>query len=47
MMLKLKFQYFGYMMWGVKTHLKDPDAGKEWEYEEKGATQDEMMGWHH
>ena len=25
---------------------KDPDAGKEWEYEEKGATEDEMMGWH-
>ena len=26
---------------------KDPDAGKDWEQEEKGATEDEMFGWHH
>ena len=26
---------------------KDPDAGKEWRQEEKGATEDEMVGWHH
>ena len=26
---------------------KDPDAGKDWEQEEKGTTQDEMVGWHH
>ena len=26
---------------------KDPDAGKEWRREEKGATEDEMVGWHH
>ena len=26
---------------------KDPDAGKEWEQEEKGTTEDEMVGWHH
>ena len=26
---------------------KDPDAGKEWGQEEKGATDDEMVGWHH
>ena len=26
---------------------KDPDAGKEWRQEEKGATEDEMIGWHH
>ena len=25
---------------------KDPDAGKDWEQEEKGATEDEMIGWH-
>ena len=25
---------------------KDPDAGKEWE-QEKEATEDEMIGWHH
>ena len=26
---------------------KDPDAGKDWEQEEKGATEDEIVGWHH
>ena len=26
---------------------KDPDAGKHWRQEEKGATEDEMVGWHH
>ena len=32
----------------VKSQLteKDPDAGKDWE-QEKGATEDEMVGWHH
>ena len=33
----------------VKSSLiwKDPDAGKDWEQEEKGTTDDEMVGWHH
>ena len=26
---------------------KNPDAGKDWEQEEKGTTEDEMIGWHH
>ena len=26
---------------------KDPDAGKDWGQEQKGATEDEMVGWHH
>ena len=26
---------------------KDPDAGKDWRREEKGVTEDEMVGWHH
>ena len=26
---------------------KDPDAGKGWRQEEKGKTEDEMVGWHH
>ena len=26
---------------------KDPDAGKNWGQEEKGMTEDEMVGWHH
>ena len=26
---------------------KDPDAGKDWRQEEKGTTEDEIVGWHH
>ena len=26
---------------------KDPDAGKYWRWEEKGTTEDKMVGWHH
>ena len=26
---------------------KDPDAGTDWRQEEKGMTEDEMVGWHH
>ena len=33
----------------VKSWLiwKDPDVGKDWGQEEKGTTEDEMVGWHH
>ena len=27
--------------------VKDPDAGKDWRWEEKGTTEDEMIEWHH
>ena len=27
--------------------LKDPDAGKDWRWVEKGTTEDEMVGWDH
>ena len=45
MMLKLKLQYFGYLM---KSWLigKDCDAGRDWGQEEKGTTEDGMVGWH-
>ena len=26
---------------------KDPDAGKDWSQEEKGTTEDKMVGWSH
>ena len=26
---------------------KDPDSGKDWRQEEKGTTENEMVGWHH
>ena len=33
----------------VKSQLirNDPDAGKDWRQEEKGTTEDKMVGWHH
>ena len=33
----------------IKSQLirKDPDVGKDWRQEEKGMTEDEMVGWHH
>ena len=40
-----------YYMWPpeMKTRLteKDPDARNGWKQEEKGTTEDEMVGWHH
>ena len=45
-MLKLKLQYFGHLMQS-RLSGKDPDAGKDWGQEEKEATEDEMVGWHH
>ena len=39
LMLKLKLQYFGHLM--QRTDIgKDPD-------EEKGVTENKMVGWHH
>ena len=29
------------------THWKRPWYGKDWRWEEKGMTEDEMVGWHH
>ena len=42
LMLKLKLQYFGHLM-----QRKDPDTEKDRGQEEKGMTEDEMVGWHH
>ena len=45
LMLKLK------LLWppDVKSQLtrEDPDAGNDWRWEEKGTTEDEMVGWYH
>ena len=38
MMLKLKFQYFGYLMWRVDS-LEKTDAGRDWGQEEKRTTE--------
>ena len=47
LMLKLRLQYFGHLMWRAGSLEKDPEAGKDWGQEEKGMTEDEMVGWHH
>ena len=58
LMLKLKLQYFGHLLRRAETPIfwpplakrgigKAPDAGRDWEQEEKGTTEDEMAGWHH
>ena len=46
LMLKLKLQYFGTYEknWLIR---KDPVAGKDRRWEEKGMTEDEMVAWHH
>ena len=46
LILKLKLQFFGHLMqsWLIGN---DPDAGRDWGQEVKGATEDEMAGWHH
>ena len=46
LMLKLKLQYFGYLMRRTDSLLKDPDAGKDSRWEEKWMTEAEMVGWH-
>ena len=47
LMLKLKFQYFGCLMRRTDSSEKNPHAGKGWRQEEKGKTEDEMVGWHY
>ena len=47
LMLRLKLQHFGHLMWRAESFEKTPDAGKDWRQEEKGMTGDEMVGWHH
>ena len=46
-LLKLKLEYFGHLMWKAWLTGKDPDTGKDWRQEEKGLTEEEMVGWHH
>ena len=44
LMLKLKLQYFGHLMRRIDSLGIDPYAGKDWRQEEKGTTEDEMVG---
>ena len=47
LMLKLKLQYFGHLMWRAVVFGKDHNAGKDWGQEEKGTTEDEtaLLTW--
>ena len=46
LMLKLKHQYFGYLIQRADLlKKKDPDAGKDWIHEEKGMAENKMVGW--
>ena len=45
LMLKLKLLYFFHFMRRVES-LEDSDAGRDWGQEEKGMTEDEIIGWH-
>ena len=47
LMLKLKLQYFDHMIQRTDSFEKYPDAGKDWRQEEKGMTEDEIVGWPH
>ena len=46
-MLKMKLQYFGHLMRGTDSLEKTLMLGKIEAQEEKGTTEDEMVGWHH
>ena len=46
LMQKLELQYFGRLMQS-QVIGKDPDAAKDWRQEEKGETEDEVIGCHH
>ena len=47
LMLPLKLQYFGHLMRRANSLEKNPDAGKDGKQEEKGTTENEIVGWHH
>ena len=46
LMLKLKLQYFGHLMGRIDSFEKTLML-EDWKKEEKGTTEDEMIGWHH
>ena len=46
MMLKLKLQYFGHLMWSSDSFEKTLVLGKIEGWEENRTTEDEMVGWH-
>ena len=47
LMLKLKLQYFGHLMWRANSLEKTLMLGKIEGRRRRGRTEDEMVGWHH
>ena len=47
LMLKLKLQYFGYLMAKNWLIAKDRDPGKDEGRKRRGQQEDEIVGWHH
>ena len=47
LMLKLKLQHFGHLMWRTDLLEKTLIWGKDWQQKEKGPAEDEMFGWYH
>ena len=47
LMLKLNLQYFGHLMQRADSLEKTLMLRRDWGQEEKGMTEDEMVGWHH
>ena len=47
LILKLKLQYFGHLMQRANSLEKNPYSRINWRQEEKGTTEDEVVGWHH
>ena len=47
LLMKLKLQYFGHRMQRADSFEKTLMLGKIIRQEEKGMTEDKMVGWHH
>ena len=47
LILQLKLQYFGHLMLRTDSLEKSLMLGKDWRWEERRTTEDEMVGWHH
>ena len=47
LMLKRKLQSLDHLIQRADSFKKNPDAVKDWRPEEKGTTEDEMVGWYH
>ena len=45
--LKLKLQYFDHLTGSIDSLSEESDSGKDWEQEERGMTQYDLVRWHY